>query len=204
MESIVRFFDGVFAEFATVDFALLFIIDMCAYALIFLVALLTCALSQKARSLNKQPYLYLTDLFCAITLIVFLCKYTPTQAIVAAAAFRCVGLLCYGVLHLFKPKERFTPQAESVSLTQSVRSNIPQQPTAAMPAVQSIVRLDHALTIADKLLVKNLGRGDRQELEKIKTALTILKVKGTLSVQEGENLNETFNTLLKLMAKYDL
>ncbi|MGN0808014.1 MAG: hypothetical protein ACI4MN_06190 [Candidatus Coproplasma sp.] len=204
MESIVRFFDSVFAEFATVDFALLFIIDTCAYALIFLIALLTCALSQRARSHNKRPFLYLTDLFCAITLVVFLGKYTLTQSVAAAAAFRCAGLLCYGLLHLFKPKERFAPQAEGVSVTQSVRSNIPQQPAATIPAVQSGVRLDHALTIADKLLVKNLGRGDRQELEKIKTALTILKVKGTLSVQEGENLNETFNTLLKLMAKYDL
>ncbi|MGN0805829.1 MAG: hypothetical protein ACI4MC_02215, partial [Candidatus Coproplasma sp.] len=81
---------------------------------------------------------------------------------------------------------------------------LPQPPSASIPAVQSGVRLDHALSIADKLLLKNLGRGDRQELEKIKTALTVLKVKGTLTAQEGENLNETFNTLLKLMAKYDL
>ena len=72
------------------------------------------------------------------------------------------------------------------------------------PAATSVVRLEHALSIADKLLLKNLGRGDRQELEKIKTALTVLKVKGILSAQEGEALNEMFNALLKLMAKYDL
>ena len=35
-------------------------------------------------------------------------------------------------------------------------------------------------------------------------ALTVLKVKGILSAQEGEALNEMFNALLKLMAKYDL
>ena len=81
-------------------------------------------------------------------------------------------------------------------------------PTAfAWPDVrpaQSAVRLEHALSIADKLLLKNLGRGDRQELEKMKTALTVLKVKGVLSPEEGEALNEMFNALLKLMAKYDL
>ena len=72
------------------------------------------------------------------------------------------------------------------------------------PAAQSVVRLDHALSIADKLLLKTLGRGDRQELEKIKTSLTVLKVKGELTPQDGEALNEMFNALLKLMAKYDL
>ena len=40
--------------------------------------------------------------------------------------------------------------------------------------------------------------------EKMKTALTVLKVKGVLSPEEGEALNEMFNALLKLMAKYDL
>lgn len=205
MEEISLFFDMVFEEFARADFALLFLIDICAFVFIFIVALFTCAFSVKARRLKKRPFLYLVDLFTAITLTVFLSKYNLAQAVAAAAIFRCIGIICYGVLRLFKPKEEFTSEAEGVGLqSTSVRSPIPEPTPVAVPAVQSGVRLDHALSIADKLLVKNLGRGDRQELEKIKTALTVLKVKGTLSAQEGENLNETFNTLLKLMAKYDL
>ncbi len=204
MESITKFFDSVFAEFAKADFALLFLIDVCAFAFIFIVALFSCAFSPKVRSVKKRAFLYLVDLFTAITLTVFLCKYTLAQAVAAAAIFRCVGIVCYGVLLAFKPKERFIPEAEGVGLkTIASRPPIPEV-QAPVSAVQSGVRLDHATSIADKLLLKNLGRGDRQELEKIKTALTVLKVKGTLTAQEGENLNETFNTLLKLMAKYDL
>ncbi|MGN0812916.1 MAG: hypothetical protein ACI4MQ_05380 [Candidatus Coproplasma sp.] len=204
MDNIVWFFDRVFEEFARADFALLFLIDMGAFAFISVVSIAACAFSQRVRELKKRPFLYLVDLFTAITLTVFLCRYTLARSVAAAAIFRCIGVIVYGVLRLFKPKEGFTPEESGVSIQSTARTPMPEQPPASLPAVQSGVRLDHALSIADKLLVKNLGRGDRQELEKIKTALTILKVKGTLTAQEGENLNETFNTLLKLMAKYDL
>ena len=66
------------------------------------------------------------------------------------------------------------------------------------------MRLEHAVTVTDKLLAKNLGKGDRQELEKLKNTLAVLRVKGTLTPSEAEILNENFNTLLKLMAKYDV
>ncbi|MGN1104785.1 MAG: hypothetical protein ACI4QI_07950 [Candidatus Coproplasma sp.] len=201
---IVLFFDRVFEEFAKVDFTLLFLIDMGAFAFVSLVAIAACAFSQRVRGLRKRPYIYLVDMFAAITLVVFLTRYTLTQSVAVAAIFRCVGVVIYGILRLFKPREKMTYETGGVSIQSTPRSAMPERPPESIPAVQSGVRLDHALSITDKLLVKNLGRGDRQELEKIKTALTILKVKGTLTAQEGENLNETFNTLLKLMAKYDL
>lgn len=204
MESIVWFFDRVFEEFSRADFALLFLIDMGAFAFISLVAIFACAFSGRVRELKKRPFLYLVDIFTAITLTVFLIKYPLAQSVAIAAIFRCIGVAVYGVLKLFKPKEQVAYEAQGVSLQSAVRPTIPQQPPLILPAAQSGVRLDHALSITEKLLLKNLGRGDRQELEKIKTALTVLKVKGTLTAQEGENLNETFNTLLKLMAKYDL
>ncbi|MGN0805777.1 MAG: hypothetical protein ACI4MC_01955, partial [Candidatus Coproplasma sp.] len=116
MESITSFFDMVFEEFAKADFALLFLIDVCAFAFIFAVALLACALSQKVRSLKKRPFLYLADLFTAITLIVFLCRFSLAQAVAAAAIFHCIGLIFYGVLTLFKPKERLAPEAEGTGL----------------------------------------------------------------------------------------
>ncbi|MDE7076763.1 MAG: hypothetical protein K2O62_05530, partial [Clostridia bacterium] len=116
----------------------------------------------------------------------------------------------YGALSLFKARKKRAPAAEGTPVQAAVIASGRQvrQPQSApvtdAPAAQSGVRLEHALSIADKLLLKNLGRGDRQELEKIKIALTVLKVKGVLSPQEGESLNEMFNALLKLMAKYDL
>ena len=204
MESIVLFFDRMFEEFARADFALLLLIDIGAFAFISVMSIAVCVFSQRVRGINKRPFIYLVDLFTAITLIVFLIRYTLPQAVAVAALFRCIGLIAYGILRLFKPKEQVVYEVSGGSVQSTVRPPMAQRPPASLPAVQSNVRLDHALSIADKLLVKNLGRGDRQELEKIKTALTILKVKGTLTPKEGENLNETFNTLLKLMAKYDL
>ncbi|MDE6373562.1 MAG: hypothetical protein K2L72_03595, partial [Clostridia bacterium] len=122
----------------------------------------------------------------------------------------CVGYAAYGRVCRFNGNIAAADVSRAAAPVPEVRAAA--QPAtrpaparlAAQPAPQSAVRLDHALSIADKLLMKNLGRGDRQELEKIKTALTVLKVKGILSAQEGEALNEMFNALLKLMAKYDL
>jgi hypothetical protein len=73
-----------------------------------------------------------------------------------------------------------------------------------VPAATADVRLDHALSITDRLLAKTLTKGDRGEVEKIRSYLSVLSIKGTLSPEEGEALNESFNTLLKLMAKYNL
>lgn len=207
MESITVFFREFFTEYAKADFALLFLVDACAFVFIFVVALLSCAFSQRVRGCKKKPFLYLADVFSLITLTVFLCEFHPAQAITAAALFQCVGILFYGALCLFKPVQKYVPVAENPVYVHSapvVRPPISEPEPVPAPAVYTGVRLDHALSIADKLLIKNLGRGDRQELEKIKTALTVLKVKGSLSPQEGEALNDMFNALLKLMARYDL
>ena len=60
------------------------------------------------------------------------------------------------------------------------------------------------MSVIDKLLLKNIGKGDRQELEKLKNTLTVLQMKGTLSPTESDILNDNFNALLKLMAKYNV
>ena len=73
-----------------------------------------------------------------------------------------------------------------------------------VPAAKSTVRLDHAVTVTDNLLRKNLGKGDRQELEKLKNTLVVLQMKGTLTPAESDILNDNFNALLKLMAKYNI
>ncbi|MCD7729585.1 MAG: hypothetical protein LUI60_06715 [Clostridia bacterium] len=70
--------------------------------------------------------------------------------------------------------------------------------------LKSNVRLDHAVSVTDKLLAKELGRGDRQEAERIKTFLSLMQIKPELSPEENDRLNDNFNTLLKLMAKYNV
>lgn len=202
MVAFSNFFDKLFFMLDKADFNLLLIIDLGAYSIIFVVTILCCLFSVRVRALKKVPFLHLTKLFTAITLVVFSCRYSSKNSLAAAAIFYAVGLLLYAILRAIKPKkERGEVMGVGLPIENFKECKPPQ---SALPPSKANVRLDHALSITDKLLIKNLGRADRQELEKIKTQLTVLKVKNTLSPQEGEGLNLTFNTLLKLMAKYDL
>lgn len=189
---------------------MLAVIDLAAFGVVAIAALLGCLLSKRLRAHDKRVFMWIVNAFTAVTLAVFLTEFSLEKSVAAAAAVWLAGFIVYGVLSAFKVKrteriESVQPTVSNITVAQS-RPQRPAQPAqaAAQPAANSGVRLEHALSIADKLLLKNLGRGDRQELEKIKTALTVLKVKGVLSAQEGEALNEMFNALLKLMAKYDL
>ncbi len=210
MESVTEFFKTIFNQFGGADFALLAVIDLSAFGFVVLAALFGCIFSKRLRAHDKRVFMWVVNAFAAVTLAVFLTEFTFENSLAAAVAVWLVGFLVYGLLSLFKVKragnaEKVQQPVSNVTVAQS-RPPRPSQPVQAVPqpVVNSEVRLEHALSISDKLLLKNLGRGDRQELEKIKTALTVLKVKGVLSAQEGESLNEMFNALLKLMAKYDL
>lgn len=79
-----------------------------------------------------------------------------------------------------------------------------EPPRQIAPAAKNSVRLEHAIAVTDKLLLKNLSKADRSELEKLKNTLAVLKIKGTLNPAESEILNDNFNALLKLMAKYNM
>lgn len=190
---------------SAISFDTLALIELCAFAGIYAVTLFGCIVSKRIRFASKRAFFHLTNAFTAITLALFATRFSAPQAIVAAAIFWCAGYLLYGFLCAVSVPPQTV--AERVSPPLAARPPQPQiKPAAPLsaPAAQSVVRLDHAASIADKLLLKTLGRGDRQELEKIKTSLTVLKVKGELTPQDGEALNECFNALLKLMAKYDL
>ena len=184
------------------------VIDFSAFGAIFVLALVGCIFSDRLRAHSKRGFFHIVNIFSALTLAVFLTEFTLAQSVAVSAVFWCAGYLLYGVLNVFKvkraPLAQSAPAPVSAPPQPEVRRAPMPQTEQTPPAATSVVRLEHALSIADKLLLKNLGRGDRQELEKIKTALTVLKVKGILSAQEGEALNEMFNALLKLMAKYDL
>ncbi len=208
MDSVTEFFKSLLGQFSKANFALLAVIDLSAFAAVCVAALLGCALSDKLRARDKRIFLNVVNAFTATTLAVFLTEFSLPQSVAVAALLWLCGYLVYGALTLFKVKKSNQAVPRTVPLTVTAAQTRPARPPqpvqSAPPAVNSVVRLEHALSIADKLLMKNLGRGDRQELEKIKTALTVLKVKGVLSSQEGEALNDMFNALLKLMAKYDL
>ena len=210
MENVTEFFKSLLNQLSGANFALLALIDLSAFGVVALAALFGCIFSKRLRGCDKRAFMWVVNAFAAVTLAVFLCEFSLEKSVAAAVAVWLAGFILYGVLRLFKVRgadvrESVQPPVSNVSVMQ------PRPPKSAQtvqavprPAVNSGVRLEHALSIADKLLMKNLGRGDRQELEKIKTALTVLKVKGVLPAQEGEALNDMFNALLKLMAKYDL
>ncbi len=206
MKAVSNFFDWLFTEFSKADFALLAVIDFAAFAAVFITVLICCICSRKIRAAEKKPFFHVVNLFSAVTLIIFMSRYSFTRAAAITCAFWLVGYLLYGALCLFgkKNEKKPAPAAGGQPVSTVRQPKPPQTPAPSAPYSAGEVRLEHALSIADKLLLKNIGRGDRQELEKIKTALTVLKVKGSLSPQEGEALNDMFNALLKLMARYDL
>ncbi|MDE7163650.1 MAG: hypothetical protein K2O44_06235 [Clostridia bacterium] len=210
MVTVTNLFKSVLSQLGNADFGLLVVIDLAAFGAVFAAALVGCLVSQRVRAHDKRAFLCAVNAFTAITLAVFLTEFPIAHSVAASAVFWCAGYLLYGALSLFKVRKKRAPVVEGTPVQSAIVSSGRQvrQPQGApandAPPAQSGVRLEHALSIADKLLMKNLGRGDRQELEKIKIALTVLKVKGVLSPQEGESLNEMFNALLKLMAKYDL
>jgi len=205
MNGISQLFNKFTEYLGGIPFDTLFLVISCSFGGIFLITLLGCALSRKIRFADKRAFFHLLNAFAAVTLALFCTRYSAPKSIAAAAIFWTVGYLLYGLLCALsrrpvKTEERVTAALPVASTQPPVRQSAP----VAAPAAQSVVRLDHALSIADKLLLKTLGRGDRQELEKMKTALTVLKVKGELTPQDGEALNETFNALLKLIANYDV
>lgn len=205
MNEISQFFAKLFNQFVNLNFGLLIIVDLASFGAVLVLTLLFCSLSPTLRRRDKRPFLHLVNLFTALTLVIFASAFPLVQSVAAAALFWCIGYILYGaVCALFKTKKQKSEREEIAPVSAIRTGERITRPVQAVPAVQTSVRLEHALSISDKLLLKTLGRSDRQELEKIKTALTVYKVKGTLSPQEGETLNDMFNSLLKLMAKYDL
>lgn len=191
-----------------------------SFAAIFILALTLCLSLPSVRVSCKKPYLCLVYAYTAVTLALFLTAYTMEEAAFIACIFWIAGYLSYGLLCAVSRKKRkgevraipeqvaaCAAPAQSVQIIQPVQQPAPPKtpkPANGTAIARNNVRLDHAIAVTNKLLQKNLGKTDRQELEKLKNTLEVMKVKGTLSPAEGEILNENFNTLLKLMAKYNV
>ena len=196
----------VYSSIASVKFDTLMWVIWGSFAAVFAAVLITGFLVPRVRRASKKPFMSLVNAYAALTLAAFLTGEGLGQSVLAAILFWCAGYLCYGVLCFFTEKTRVKAVQSQVAVSampvQPQRASAPMR--AEVPAAKSSVRLEHAISVTDKLLQKNLGKGDRQELEKLKNTLAVLQMKGTLTPSESDILNDNFNALLKLMAKYNV
>lgn len=203
-----EFFSNLFNTLKSIPFNTLLIVVFGSFGALFVLALAASMLSSKIRSASKRPYLCLVNAYTAITLAAFLTANELAPSLIASAVFWVAGYLTYGVLCFISKPAREAAPAAQIALS-SIPAPQPQKAGTTVirtetPAAKSSVRLEHAISVTDKLLQKNLGKGDRQELEKLKNTLAVLQMKGTLSPAESDILNDNFNALLKLMAKYNV
>lgn len=203
MDKISAFFEYLYSSLAAVPFGLLITIALGSAGGLMVLFALSCALSQRLRVADKRPVFHFVNAFTAVFLALMLIQEEANLALFAAALFWLAGYLYYGALCALtrRPAAGATRSVNALSVV-PVKSSAREE-RISVPAADSGVRLDHALAIADKLLLKQLARADRQELEKIKTTLTVIQIKGNPTPQESEIINDHFNTLLKLMAKYE-
>lgn len=177
-----------------------------SYLSIFALTLLLCLLSRHVRGADKRPFLCLTNAYAGVNLAAMLLFTELSGAVLFTAIFWVVGYLLYGFLCLIsnkKPAEK--TERASMPLSAAPVSPAPRRTVKnEVPAAKAAVKLDHAATVTDKLLEKNLAKTDRQELEKMKNTLAVLQIKGSLTPVESDILNDNFNALLKLMAKYNV
>ena len=204
MRMLAQSFNDFFNSLSSVPLNTLLIIVWGTFGGLFAAVLLACFLSPKVKETSKRPYLALVNAYAALTLASYLTAEELSKAVLATALFWFVGYLSYGVLCLFNREKRpASPPVTISAMPVHVNKTANVLPTDT-PAAKSNVRLEHAISVTETLLQKNLGRSDRQELEKLKGTLDILQMKGTLTPTEADILNDNFNALLKLMAKYNI
>ena len=199
------FFDSLYTQIAKIPFDTLVWCIWGSYIGIAVIVLVFMVFNRRVQTAQKRPFLALTNAYTGVNLALFLLKYEFPKAVLITALFWVAGYIIYGALvFASNGKKRDvrettvmeTTVAQAPALTKNIRPEV--------PAAKNNVRLEHAISVTDKLLSKELGRGDRQELEKLKNTLAVLQIKGSLSPAESDILNDNFNTLLKLMAKYNI
>ena len=138
------------------------------------------------------------NLFAAATFAFAVSRQSLSFSVLLSAVFWCVAYLSYGLVVLLSKRK---PRLKEGTVLQ------PEPPadifTPSVRPARSNVRTEHAISVTEKLLQADLSKGDRQEAERIKSTLAFLKAKPDLTPADNDLLNEKFNTLLKLMAKYD-
>ena len=195
--------DSIFSSISSLPFDTLVWIILGTFAGISALIIILCFALPKVRAAGKRPYLCLVNGYTALLVASFLTKEPFEKAALAAVLFWFFGYLIYGLLCLItKPAKKEESSPSIVTMLPSSRPSLSPRPE--VPAAKSTVRLEHAISVTDRLLQKNLGKTDRQELEKMKGTLSVMQMKGELSPAESDILNDNFNALLKLMAKYNI
>ena len=198
-----KMIDGIYSSLSSIHFDTLIWIILGTFAGITLLVVISCLAVPKLRGVGKRPYLCLVNAYTAVVLAAFLTEQSLGECVLAAALFWCMGYILYGIIcFISKPAKVKESKPSVVSLMPTHTVTPPPRPE--VPAAKSSVRLEHAISVTERLLEKNLGKSDRQELEKLKNTLSVLQIKGELSPAESEILNDNFNALLKLMAKYNI
>ncbi len=204
-----NFADKIYSAVAKIPFDSLVWYVWGSYAAVFVLCLVFVLLSKKMKAVSKRPFLCLTNAYAGVNLALFLLKCELAQSVMITVLFWTVGYIFYGALCALSVTKSVKRAAETggtavSELPVQAQPPLPKAVKQEIPAAKNNVRLEHAASVTEKLLSKNLGKSDRQELEKLKNTLAVLRIKGTLSPAESEILNENFNTLLKLMAKYNV
>lgn len=203
-----NFFSNVYSRIAKFPFDGILLFVLGSFAAFYVVILLLNIAMPVVRESSKKPFLCLVNCYAVIVMELFLCKSTLSFSVFAAGVFWLAGYLLYGFLCAISRIKRRPPEQVAATVVCPAPQTFYKTPEASantnVGAAKNNVKLEHAMAVTDKLLEKNLGKSDRQQLEKLKTTLEVLQVKGDLTPAEGEILNENFNALLKLMAKYNI
>ncbi len=202
MPDLNLFIEKINTFISKLPFSLSVVLIVSSFALIFFIALGACFASPAVRAVDKRPFFYYLNLYTALLFAIVAAHTSLSSAVVPTALFWIVGYLLYGILCMVTKKREKLPEVSYVVAPAAVPAQPKPPVRPAVPAAKTNVRLEHAMGITDKLLAREIGRSDRQELEKIKSSLSFLQSKGNLTAQDSDILNDSFNTLLKLMARY--
>ena len=157
-----EFINNVYSSVASVPFDTLIWIIWGSFAALSLATLILCLCIPRLRGYSKRPYLCLVNAYAAITLAAYLTENGLPQSVLAAVIFWCVGYLLYGLLCLTtKRKKQAAIQSQVAISSLPVTTPPVTQPVirAEVPTAKSTVRLEHAISVTDRLLQKNLGKG---------------------------------------------
>lgn len=153
-------------------------------------------------------YRALMRITCVLTFCFLVGDYPLAKSLIGTGIWWILAYLWYGLLCILPTmgsKQKKRPR-HAMPIPVAIPTAVPNLPSYPSHSVASTtnVRLEHALSMTDRLLVKPLGKSDRQDVESIQDHLLTLQNKSPLTSAEGQLLNEHFNILLKLMAKYNV
>ena len=219
MQNFANFLGNVFTFLKTLPPWLPLLIIWSVYGALSVAIFILCLCNKRVKAHDKKPFFHLLNAFTALTLAFSATEGDTPRAVILSATFWLLGYLFYGLLCALTPKTEhkncqdgcfYAPYSSfqsSSSATERAQVPVPTQRTYSTGSAtleNGAIRLEHAISITDKLLQKNLGKGDRQELERMKGVLYSMQLKSAFTVDDGKVLNGHFNSLLKLMAKYNL